>query len=145
MEQIGGVYGVSRGAPPPGIRAGIALQFLEEQELQRANTSIVKHNNFIVEVNEMAIAVAGDYYKTDEEGTNRLVRILGPNSQYQIKTLEKVNLSGPYTVHIQNTTALSDSRAGRTQQVIDLAQNIPGLLSREQIADLLDLGAPEKF
>ena len=146
MEQIGGVFGVSRGAPPPGIRAGIALQFLEEQELQRANTSIVKHNNFIVEVNEMAISVAGDYYNTDKEGGDgRLVRILGPNSQYQIKTLSEVNLSGPYTINIQNTTALADSRAGRTQQVIDLAQNIPGLLSREQIADLLDLGAPEKF
>lgn len=146
MEQIGGVFGVSRGAPPPGIRAGIALQFLEEQELQRANTSIVKHNNFIVAVNEMAISVAGDYYKTSsEKGNSRLVRILGKNNQYSVKTLDEVNLSGPYTIHIQNTTALSDSRAGRTQQVIDLAQNIPGLLSREQIADLLDLGAPEKF
>lgn len=146
LEQVSGVYGVSRGAPPPGIRAGIALQFLEEQELQRANTSIVKHNNFIVEVNEMAISVAGDYYNTDtEKGDGRLVRILGSNNQYQIKTLDKVNLSGPYTIHIQNTTALADSRAGRIQQVIDLAQNIPGLLSREQIADLLDLGAPQKF
>ena len=146
MEQVGGVYGVSRGAPPPGIRAGIALQFLEEQELQRANTSIVKHNNFIVEVNEMAIAVAGDYYKTDEPADDsRLVRILGNNNQYQIKTLANVNLSGPYSIIIQNTTALSDSRAGRTQQIIDLAQNIPGLLSREQMADLLELGAPEKF
>lgn len=145
MEQIGGVFGVSRGEPPPGIRAGIALQFLEEQELQRANTGIVKHNDFIVEVNEMAIAVAGDYYKTSGEGSERLIKILGKNSQYQVKTLENVNLSGPYTIFIQNTTALSDSRAGRTQQVIDLAQNIPGLLSREQIADLLDLGAPEKF
>lgn len=146
MEQIGGVFGVSRGAPPPGIRAGIALQFLEEQELQRANTSIEKHNHFVVQVNEMAIGVAGDYYATGTDASKkRLVRILGPNSQYQTKTLEDVNLSGPYTIQIQNSTALAESRAGRTQRVIDLAQNIPGLLSREQISDLLELGAPEKF
>jgi hypothetical protein len=146
MEQIGGVYGVSRGQPPSGIRAGIALQFLEEQELQRANTQIVKHNNFIVEVNEMAIGVAGDYYNTDpSKGDARLLRILGPNSQYQLRSLQNVDLSGPYTINIQKTTALSDSRAGRTQQVIDLLQNIPGIMSKEQAADILELGAPEKF
>lgn len=148
MQQISGIHGVSRGEPPPGIRAGIALQFLEEQEQQRANASIVKHNDLIVRVNRKAISVAGDYYKTkpvDKGGDGRMLRILGANNQYEIETLEDVNLSRPYDITIQNSTALAESRAGRIQQVIDLVQNIPGLLSPEQIADMLDLASPGKF
>jgi hypothetical protein len=148
MQQIGGVFGVSRGEPPPGIRAGIALQFLEEQEQQRANTSIVKHNDFIVRLNKKAISVVGDYYKTEsteEGGDGRLLRILGKNKQYELETLEDVNLSRSYDIVIQNSTALAESKAGRIQQVVDLVQNIPGIFTPQQAADALDLASPDKF
>lgn len=144
MEQIYGIHGVSRGEPPPGIRAGIALQFLEEQEQQRANANIVKHNDFIVRVNKKAIAIAGDYYKTGKDA-GRLVRILGESNQFETDTLKEVQLSGPYDIVIQNSTALSESKAGRIQQVIDLATNLPGVFDEKQITDMLDLASPDKF
>ena len=56
-QEIGtifGVHGVSRGEPPQGITAAVALQFLNEQEVQRGISDISKHNQFMVELAKMA-------------------------------------------------------------------------------------------
>lgn len=142
MQQISGEHGISRGDPPPGVRAGIALQFLEEQERKGRNTHIVKHNDFILRVARKSIGVFADYAKPDD---GRMLRILGKNNQYSIYSLRDTKLSGPYDIQIQNATAFSESYAGRISQIIELQQNIPGLLSREQIADILEFGQAEKF
>jgi len=142
LQQISGEHGVSRGTPPPGIRAGIALQFLEEQERKGRNTHITKHNNFIKRVTRKALGVFSDYTKEDD---GRLIRILGKNNQYQIQDLRGTKLSGPFDVQIQNTTAFSESFAGRISQIIELNREIPGLLTREQMADMLEFGQVDKF
>ena len=59
FQQISGVFGVSRGEPPAGIKAGVALQFLSEQESERYNELVLKWNEVIRQGAEMTIAEIG--------------------------------------------------------------------------------------
>ena len=46
---------------------------------------------------------------------------------------------------IQNTSGLSDSKAARTQQLIDLNAAFPNTLPQEQVLEMVGLGQGEKF
>lgn len=142
FEQISGVYGVSRGDPPPGIKAGIALQHLAEQESERHNANVLKFNEFVKDVAKMTISVASDYYDASDD---RMIRVLGKNNKWMSVAFDNSHLAKDYDVRIQNSSALPTSKAGRMQQIIDLNDAFPGLVSQEQVLDMIDLGQSDKF
>jgi hypothetical protein len=142
MQLVGGIFGVSRGEPPPGIKAGIALQFLEEQENQRMNAMVVRYNEYIRRVAKKTLDVAAQFYDVND---GRMLQFFGPDKRWTIQKLDTASLSKPFTVKIQNSSALPESRAARIQTVLDLGQTFPDLLPQEQIVDMLDIGKPDKF
>ena len=142
FQQISGVFGVSRGEPPAGVKAGVALQFLNEQESERANIQILKWNEFVRQVAIMTIAVAGDYYDTTDE---RMVRVLGKNNEWMTEFFDASNLSKDYDIRIQNSSALPQSKAARTQTILDLSERFPDMLPNERVLDMLDLAQSDKF
>jgi hypothetical protein len=141
MDQIYGVHGVSRGQPPAGVTAGTALQFLNEQEAERASTEFAKANAFIRCVAKKTLAVAGDYYESDD---GRMLRIVGKDNRYIIQYFDAANLHKSYDVRVEPGNALSDSKAGKTQRIIEVIQYKPDALSPEQVVELLDLGSVDK-
>ena len=143
MEQIYGIQGVSRGTPPPGTRSGVQLLFFEEQEQQRASTQIIKRNEFIRRSLRKVGSVAADYYPNSSK--ERLIREVGQENQHMLVALDELNLSKTYDVELQNSTAFSDSKAGRISQILDIVQTDPELLSREEKMDLLELGNSSKI
>jgi len=142
MGQVYGVQGVSRGAPPPGITAGVALQFLNEQEQERATSDVAKHNEMIQSIARKTISVAGDYYAPDD---GRMLRIVGKDNQYSIRHFDSANLSKDYDVRVQVGSALPESKAGKIQRIIEIMQMKPDLLSNERWIDLLEFGNTEKM
>lgn len=142
FQQISGVFQISRGETPPGIKSGVALQFLHEQESERANTSILKWNEFIRKTAMKTISVAGDYYEADD---SRTIRVLGKNNMWMTKFFDSSNLSKSYDIRVQNTSALPESKAARIQTIIDLGMSYPGIFTQEQIIDMLDLAQNTKF
>ena len=142
MGQIYGIQGVSRGQPPKGITAAVALQFLNEQEQERNSTSVIKHNEMLKELAKMTISVAGDYYDTDD---GRMVRIVGKNNKYSIRHFDTANLSKNYDVRLELGTGLPESKAGKIQRIVEVMQMKPDLLSNERWIDLLDLGNSDKM
>ena len=142
MGQIYGVQGVSRGTPPKGITAGVALQFLNEQEQERATTDVAKHNSLIQSIAKKTIAVAGDYYQPDD---GRMLRIVGKDNKYSIRHFDSANLSKDYDIRVQVGSALPESKAGKIQRIIEIMQLKPDLLSNERWIDLLDLGNSDKM
>jgi len=142
IQRISGIQGVSRGEVPPGIEAGVALAFLEEQENQRANTDIKKHNAFIKKLARLSLATAGAFYS---EGDGRTLRVVGKNNQFSIKALDIAKLGGPYDIRVQRTTALSESKSGRLSQILALEGRFPGKMPWEQVTDMLDLANDQKF
>lgn len=142
FQQISGVFGVSRGEPPPGIKAGVALQFLSEQESERYNELVLKWNEMIRQVAEMSLQVAGDYY---DESDERMVRIVGKNNEYMTEFFKVSALDKDYDIRIQNSSALPRSVAARTQTLLDLSQQFPDQFTPEQVIDMLDLAQSDKF
>lgn len=142
MGQIYGIQGVSRGTPPKGITAAVALQFLNEQEQERNSTSVIKHNEMIKQLAKMTIAVAGDYYEADD---GRMVRIVGKNNKYSIRHFDTANLSKNYDIRLELGSGLPESKAGKVQRIIEIMQMKPDLLSDERWLDLLDLGNTDKM
>lgn len=141
MQTLSGINGVSRGTPPAGARAASMLRFYEEQEVQRSSTDIMKHNELIRRCVSMMGAVIGDRYP---ESPERLIRVVGKANRYKIFRLTQVKISSNYDIIIQNSTGFSESKAGRIEEIGFLQQNVPGLLSPEQIADILEIAQPQK-
>jgi hypothetical protein len=142
IEKLSGVHGISRGTPPPGIRAGVALQFLDEQEAERENNRVAKRNRFIIDIAKMTLSLMSQYYKKED---GRLLKIVGKDNEYAVESFEVADFDNGYDVQILNSSALPDSKAGKIQSIMDLSQSFPTLFSQEQIVDMLDLAADEKF
>lgn len=142
LGQMMGVHQVSRGEPPKGITAAVALQFLNEQETERGISDIAKHNQFIVNVAKLSIAVAGDYYQPDD---GRMLRVLGKENKYLLKFFDAANLHKDYDIRIQNSSAIPQSKAARMERIIQTMQYAPTLFTPERWAELLEFGSTEKM
>ena len=145
-EKLSGIYTMSRGQAPSGVRAAKALRVLEEQEDKRAYVTAVQYNNIaLVDNAKMTLSTAGSFYQDDD---GRLAQIVGKDNQYKLIQFKTANLSKPWNIRIENTTALSQSPAARIDEIVELSQMQfqPGsLLSREQTVKLLDLTASDEF
>lgn len=133
---------VIRGEPPAGVTAFVALQYLSESESRRLNSEVQTLNQFIRNVYDKCLKTAGQFYKPDEE---RTLLIMGKDNKWENMPLDVSTLTKPYAIMIQNTSGLSDSKAMRIQQLIDLNQAFPGALPQEQILEMTGLGQGEKF
>jgi len=142
MGQIMGVHQVSRGEPPKGITAAVALQFLNEQETERGISDIAKHNQLVVKVALKSISVAGDYYQIED---GRMLRVLGKENKYMIKYFDAANLHKDYDIRIQNSSALPQSKAAKMERIIQTMQYAPTLFTPERWAELLEFGSTEKM
>lgn len=145
-NKLSGVFTMSRGTAPSGVRAAKALRVLEEQEEKRGFSMATKYNEIgLVENAKMTLGVCGDYYEDSDE---RLVSILGRDNSYRIKKFSQANLSKPYEIRVENTTALSKSPSARIDDITELSQVQVGpgsIVTKEQMINMLDLTASEEF
>jgi hypothetical protein len=145
-NKISGQYTLSTGQAPSGVRAAKALRVIEDQEDKRAYYMAIKYNEVaLVKDAKMVLATAGDFY---DDSDGRLARVVGKNNEFRIRQFEVANLSKPYDIRIETTTALSQSPASKIEEIIELSQvqvgpNSP--ITREQLIKLLDLGNAEEF
>lgn len=142
LQQTSGVYGPSRGEIPKRVDSALALQFLDEQENERANPSIAKFQTLQREVFFKALSLAAkNYHKSDK----RLITILGTDKQYLLEDFDPSHLGKPYDIQIQNGSALPQSKSAKVQTLITLHKEFPDLVSNQQVVDMLEFGEAEKF
>lgn len=133
---------VVQGDPPKGVTAFVALQFLSESENRRINTDIVNLNTAVRETYQMILDVCGQFYKPTDQ---RTMQILGKDNRWENLPFDPTTISKPYAVKIQNTSALPDSKAVRTQMILDLSKERPNMLPDSQVSEMLELGQADKF
>jgi hypothetical protein len=144
IQNMSMVDTMARGEPPPGIKAAVALQFLDEQDQQRQSTGIAKRLKRIKDTYKMMISVMGDYYKAED---GRMVRILGADNSYLINSFEQADFNCAYDIRILNTSSLPDSKAGRISAILDIntATQADPMFGKEEISQMLDLANDERF
>ncbi len=146
MEKLSGIFSLSRGSAPSGVRAASALRAIEEQEDKRGYSAAVKYNQIAIINNaKQTLSVAGDYYDDDD---GRLAAVVGKNNEYLVRKFKTASLNKPYDIRIESSTALSKSPAGRIQEMIEL-QNTrfdpAAPFSREQFFSFLDFQSSDEM
>lgn len=144
IEKGSSVYGISRGEPPKGIKAAVALQFLDEQELQRESRGMAKRQRRILDTYKFMISVMGDYYKPED---GRMIRILGQDNSYLLQSFSQADFNCAYDVRLLNASALPDSKAGKISAILDLntATQADPMFGKEEITQMLDLANDDRF
>lgn len=153
IAALSGTFDISRGEALPNARAASILNFYEEQEEQRESQQIKKYSAFIEKLGRLSLGVAGSFYRADD---GRTLRVVGTRNQYKLRQLDDVTkLSGPYEVKVERTTALSESKQGRIDQIVALSTvpisnspidaNKPGIFTREQILRMIEVADTPTF
>jgi hypothetical protein len=144
IQKAATVYGISRGQPPVAVKAAVALQFLDEQEIQRESRGMAKRQRRVVEINKMTLSLMQQYY-TKEDG--RILKILGEDNQYLLLDFATIDLSGEFDIRIENSSALPDSKTGKIAAILDLntATQADPMFDKQAIAQMLDLGNDRRF
>lgn len=140
--QFGKSNSVVRGEPPPGVTAFVALQFVSESENRRISQDVSRVNNAVKQMYDMVLKIAAQYYK---KGEQRTMMICGKDNKWNVETYDPSDLAGPFAVQLQSSSSLPDSKALRTQYVIDLGKQFPELFPREQLLEMIGLAQSEKF
>lgn len=141
MQIVMGSHGISRGEVPKGITASSALQFLNELESERASSDISKHANAVKEIAKKTISVAADNYKMDD---GRMVRIVGKNNSNLIKHFDSAVLSRPYDIRFDSSDGFPETKAARTERLLNMMQRYPQLFTPERWEQLLEVGNTER-
>jgi hypothetical protein len=72
--------------------------------------------------------------------------IVGSENKYNLLKFNPISLKKNYSVVLQNTSGLPDSRAARVQALIETDKQWPGMVPREQVAEMIGFGqSPEKM
>jgi len=140
LQQIMGVYGVSRGDPPAGVTAAVALTYLDEQENERANIATQNYTRALKDIALQTLWIMGDHYSDQQ-----IADLLGKEHLYMLKDWKVSNLRSINDLRIQNMSALPQQKSARMQYVLDIRERAPNVINDEQMIDLLELGEVERF
>lgn len=142
LQQIMGVYGVSRGEPPTGVTAAVALTFLDEQENERSNVGVAAVTRSLLNIAKHTIWLMSDFYDDSKE---RLERILGRNRAADIDNFNMVDLRSIADVKVKNASALPQQKSARIQYILDIKKEFPGIVPEDHAVELLGLGEVDRL
>lgn len=133
---------IVRGEPPAGVDAFVAMQFLSESENRRVSRDVSAINHFVRDMYQMILNVCGQFYKPTDK---RTMYLLGENNQWEIKSYKPETLTKTYSIVMQESTALPESKALRTQFILDMAKTLPNFFTNEQLSEMLGFSQAAKF
>lgn len=141
MEQLSGVFGVSRGDPPPNTRSAEQLAFYEEQQQQRASGPLGKYAEFIMAKEKKTLAILSKFYDKDD---NRLRMMMGEGEEPLLRPYDISILAEPWNLRLKAISATSTSPTVMINRLLQVRQQFPELMTAEQFADLTQFGQVDK-
>lgn len=135
-----GNNGVSRGAPPPGVKAWHAIQYLDELENERRNVTVLKHNQMIVDLARITLAMMAEKYDAE-----RIKRIVGKQQSGELSGFDPQELKSIYSIMPQVASGLSRQKSMRVAQIIDLKQTFPTIIPDEEVINMMGYGDEKGF
>jgi hypothetical protein len=141
MEQLMGIFGASRGDPPPNTRSAEQLAFYEEQQQQRASGPFGKYAEFVIATDKKTLSIVADNYEADD---GRMRLILGEDQEPMLRPYNVKVLNQPWNIRLQAVSSLSTSPTIRLEQLLKTRREFPNLLTEEQFADIAQFGNADK-
>lgn len=138
---MGGVSDQSRGMGEAKYTSSVAMQYINELEMDRGSTAVSKRARFITQLARKVITCAKDNY---EPGDERMIRLVGRNNSHLLRQFDVSVLHKPYDVKFENSSGLPESKAAKMERAQILVSQYPQALSPERWMQILELGDPEK-
>lgn len=130
-------------AIPKRVDSQAAFQYLDEKDSVRSHTMFSKVNKFRINITQLMLSIAGQYYRVEDQ---RLLRIVGKNHEHEITHFTFSNFNRPYDVRLTAGSALPEEKGAKMRAIVELVEKLPeGTFSTQQILDLLDLGSVDKL
>ena len=140
--KLGKSNSVVQGEPPTGVTAFVALQYVSESESRRLAPEVVNLYSVVRDIDDKTLKTAAQFYEEDDR---RNLMILGPEGNWEVESLNINALKGDYAVVLVDTSTLPDSKAAKTQYLMDLASQFPDAFEKEQIMEMLGFTSTERF
>ena len=140
--KLGKSNSVVQGEPPKGVTAFVALQYVSESESRRLAPEVVNLYSVVRDIDDKTLKTAAQFYDEDDK---RNLMILGPEGNWEVESLNIGALKGDYAVVLVDTSTLPDSKAAKTQYLMDLAAQFPDAFEREQLMEMLGFTSTERF
>lgn len=142
--KIARLFDISRGNVPQGVTAAQAMRLLEDQQFQAMSVTAENRKQRVLDIYRMVVKRMAQYYKPED---GRMSRLLGANNSYLMKSFKKFDFNLIYDMRIENISALSDSRAGRMADIVDLntANQKDPLFGKKEMVKILNLNLVEAF
>jgi hypothetical protein len=74
-----------------------------------------------------------------------MLRIIGKDNMHMTKHFNEGLFHRPYDVKLQNSSALPQHVSAKTQNLIDLKESFPNVVSDQMVVNMLDLAQDKKF
>lgn len=137
FDDISGQHDISRGDAPADVKSGTAISFLAEQDDTKLAYQIASIATAMQKIGTHHLSYITRYWEGD-----RLVKVVGRDSQYEALSWKQNALRGNTDVRIQDGSALPVSKAARTAQITEFMMN--GWLPPEQGFEMLNMGGMDK-
>ena len=115
IDDLSFLHEASVGQAPPNVRAGVAMQILQEADDRPLRPTYDMHDESIRRCCQMLLGLAQRYYTTP-----RMIRLMGKGREYEVTSFQGSDLRGAADVIVDPRSAAPQSLAMRRQEVMDL-------------------------
>jgi hypothetical protein len=140
IDDLSFLHEASVGQAPPNVRAGIAMQILQEADDRPLRPTYDMHDDAIRRCCQMLLALAQRYYTTP-----RMIRLMGRGREYEVQAFQGSDLRGAADVVVDPRSAMPESLPARRQMAMDLYQS--GLLgepadptTKRRVLKMMEMG-----
>lgn len=138
MNDVSGIHEVSQGQNPPGVKSGVAIAYLQEQDDTKLGPTIHTIENNLEKWATFVLELVEQYY--DEP---RLIKVVGKNNQIEVIEFKGADIKGNRDVIVVAGSALPQSKAARQEFILNLVDR-KILTDPQVILKLLEFGSIEE-
>lgn len=134
---ISGQGEVSRGRLPAGVRSGVQMSYLQEEDETKLGPVVDEFEDGLSVMGSLILSRMGQFYATE-----RLMRSYRSGGQADIRKFKGADLKGNTDVQVQTGSALPKLKAARQQFAINMAE-LGVETDPKRLRDILELGEGE--
>jgi len=137
-DDISGQHEVSKGATPPGVTAGTAIAYLQEQDDTTLALYFGSMEKGVEKTAKMSLNYVQQYWSYP-----RTVKIVGTDGTFDAKVFRGADLRSNADVKVESGSALPTSKAAKQAFIMDIMKM--GWVDPDDGLEMLEIGALNKI
>lgn len=136
-DTVSGQHDVSRGTAPPGVKAGTAISFLQEQDNQFLTPQFLSIESGTERVAQQSVGLFVQYVDLP-----RKIKVIGADGAFDTMMLQGADLKNGTDIRVEEGSAVGQSKAAQRAQIMDMFS--VGLIDQPTALKMLEVGGVQK-